>query len=57
MTVEQVVELLSRFGFPVFVAVFLLVRTDKVLREHTRATTEQTAAIRELIEEVKRGRA
>ena len=49
MTPEQLVDLISRFignlGFPIFVAVWLLLRTDKLLRSLVDAIHELTAKI------------
>lgn len=49
MTPEQAVDLISRFisnlGFPIFVAVWLLMRTDKLLRSLVDAINELTSKI------------
>lgn len=40
-------EGVGAFGFPIFVAVWLLVRSDKHTRELTRAIRELTGVVRE----------
>lgn len=42
MTFEQLQPFISTIGFPIFVAVWLLIRTDKFLRENTKATNDLT---------------
>jgi hypothetical protein len=43
---EDVLKILQQFGFPVFVAVWLLIRTDNYVREMTVAVRELTEMIR-----------
>lgn len=38
-------EFISRVGFPIFVAVWMLVRTEKVLRSLTEAVVALTATV------------
>lgn len=35
--VDIIIKLISQLGFPIFVAVWLLVKTDKLLSENTKA--------------------
>lgn len=44
-TLKNVSAIISNLGFPVFVAVWLLVRTDKVTRDLTAAIRELTRMI------------
>ena len=48
MSYDQLVQLISQVGFPIVVAAYLLIRTDKLLRETTTALKELTQAVREL---------
>lgn len=40
MTWEGIGAFISTIGFPVFVAVYLLIRTDKIVRENTEVTKD-----------------
>jgi hypothetical protein len=42
---SDVADFIGRVGFPVFVAVWLLVRSDKILRALTDAVTKLTAVL------------
>lgn len=49
------VQLISNLGFPIVVALYLLIRVDKTIEESTKALTELTKTIielKELIENV-----
>ena len=45
---DQGIKIISQVGFPVFVAAYLLIRTDKLLRELTTAVKELTQAVARL---------
>ena len=40
MTLADVGPFIQQIGFPIFVAVWLLMRTDKFIRENTTATKD-----------------
>lgn len=42
---HETVQLLSQFGFPVVVAIYLLTRLDKRMEDFTKATTELTKTV------------
>lgn len=46
-TVELATQFVSQLGFPIFVAVWLLVRSDKRTKELTTAIRELTHVVRE----------
>lgn len=48
---ESIVKVLAQVGFPAFVALWLLVKTDRELSGHTKALNELTTAIREAVNE------
>jgi hypothetical protein len=43
---DQIVSVISSLGFPIFVAVYLLFRTDKVLREVRDAVRELVVVLK-----------
>jgi hypothetical protein len=45
-SLDEILKLVSNVGFPIFIAVWLLIRTDKFLREMTLAVKELTEAVR-----------
>lgn len=44
---DQIIRAISALGFPIFVAVFLLFRTDRIIGELRDAVRELIAVIRE----------
>lgn len=51
---EETVALISQVGFPIFVAVFMLFRSDKREEQTQRALTDLTIAINNMTEAVKK---
>ena len=47
---SEIVQIVSNVGFPVVVALYLLVRVDKTIEKSTEALTELTKTIIELKE-------
>lgn len=55
--ITPLIQIISNVGFPVVVALYLLVRVDKTIEESTKALTELTKTIielKELIEGINR---
>ncbi|MGC8982002.1 MAG: YvrJ family protein [Minisyncoccia bacterium] len=50
----DIVQIVSNVGFPVLVALYLLVRVDKTIEKSTEALTELTKTIIELKELIER---
>ena len=46
MTLDTITGFISALGFPVFVAIYLMIRTDKILQENTNATKDLTAFLK-----------
>ncbi|MGC8871034.1 MAG: YvrJ family protein [Brevinematia bacterium] len=51
---SEIVQIISNVGFPVVVALYLLVRVDKTIEKSTEALTELTKTIIELKELIER---
>lgn len=52
--ITPLIQIISNVGFPVVVALYLLVRVDKTIEESTKALTELTKTIIELKELITR---
>ncbi len=50
-SVDLVIKVISSLGFPIFVAIWLLVRTDKLLSENTKVLQDLKAVIEKLCED------
>lgn len=47
---EYITAMLSQFGFPVFVALWFMMRTEKVINQNTAAMQENSQLIKSLLE-------
>lgn len=53
LNIKDVYTLVAGLGFPIVVAVWLLVRTDALLRQNERAILKLAVAIERLTEQVR----
>lgn len=52
---DLVLKAISTVGFPIFVAVWLLLRTDKFIRKNTEALNDLSEVIKKMCKEEKDG--
>lgn len=48
LDIDTIIKLVQGLGFPVFVAVYLLVVNTKALKEHSEALAQNTSMLKEL---------
>jgi len=48
MDIETIVQLISNLGFPIFVAVYLLIYFNRTMRCLTKAINELTIAVKQI---------
>lgn len=48
LDIDTIIKLVQGLGFPVFVAVYLLVVNTKALKEHSEALAQNTNMLKEL---------
>ena len=51
MTLDEITVLIGQIGFPIAVAAFMLIRTDKRLEALTQTMTELNLTLQEFIEQ------
>ncbi len=50
MSIDEITTLISTVGFPIFVAVWMLYKSDKAQKESTDAISNNTKVLQELID-------
>ena len=55
MMVTDWINLIQDVGFPIFVVVWFMFRTEKIIQANTEAIIALSAVVRELCEQVNRG--